>query len=148
MRHFNHLCHSWYLRPAYADRCTETQPSYETRRHRGAQFGVRRPLRYLSSQLDLSENQMRRMASALNAIKNEREQSALDEKRTVTAIASLMAEGKPTLEELSEALQPRTKSAEQLQAEIAQALVQISDMLDEDQREQFVGLLLSEAISF
>ena len=148
MRHFNHLCHSWYLRPAYANRCTDTQPSYETRRHRGAQFGVRRPLRYLSSQLDLSENQMRRMASALNAIKNEREQSALDEKRTVAAIADLMTDGTPTLEELNAALEPRNKSAEQLHAEIAQAMVQISDMLDEDQREQFASLLSSGAISF
>jgi len=103
-------------------------------------------LRYLSYQLDLSENQMRRMSSVLNAIKNEREQSTLDEKRTVTAIADLMAEGTPTLEEFSEALQPRTKNAEQLQTEIARGLVQISDILDEDQREQFVGLLLSGAI--
>ncbi len=148
MRHFNHLCHSWYLRPAYANRCTDTQPSYETRRHQGAQFGVRRPLRYLSSQLDLSENQMRRMASALNAIKNEREQSALDEKRTVAAIADLMTDGTPTLEELNAALEPRNKSAEQLHAEIARAMVQISDTLDEDQREQFASLLSSGAISF
>jgi uncharacterized membrane protein len=105
-------------------------------------------LRYLSSQLDLSENQMRRMASALNAIKNEREQSALDEKRTVAAIADLMTDGTPTLEELNAALEPRNKSAEQLHAEIARAMVQISDTLDEDQREQFASLLSSGAISF
>ncbi len=148
MRHFNHLCYSWYRRPAYASGCADNSSCYETRKHRGAQFGVRRPLRYLSYQLDLSENQMRRMSSVLNAIKNEREQSALDEKRTVTAIADLMADGTPTLEEFSEALQPRTRSAEQLQAEIARGLAQISDILDEDQREQFVGLLLSGAISF
>ena len=148
MRHYNHLCHSWYLRPAYASGCADTSSRYETRKHRGAQFGVRRPLRYLSYQLDLSENQMRRMSSVLNAIKNEREQSALDEKRTVTAIADLMADGTPTLEEFSEALQPRTRSAEQLQAEIASGLVQIFDILDDDQREQFVVLLLSGAISF
>jgi len=98
--------------------------------------------------LDLSENQMRRMASALNAIKNEREQSTLDEKRTVMAIADLMTDGTPTLEELNAALEPRNKSAEQLHAEIAQAMVQISDMLDEDQREQFASLLSSGAISF
>ncbi len=148
MRHFHHLCHSWYSRPAYASGCADNSSYYETRKHRGAQFGVRRPLRYLSYQLDLSENQMRRMSSVLNAIKNEREQSALDEKRTVTAIADLMADGTPTLEEFSEALQPRTSNAEQLQAEIARGLAQISNILDEDQREQFVGLLLSGAISF
>ena len=148
MRHFNHLCHSWYWHPAYASGCTDNSSRYETRYHRGAHFGVRRPLRYLGYKLDLSENQMRRMSSVLNAIKNERDQSALDEKRTITAIADLMADSTPTLEEVSEALQPRTKNAEQLQAEIARGLVQISDILDEDQREQFVGLLLSGAISF
>ncbi len=148
MRYFNHLCYSRYRRPAYASGCVATSSCYETRKHRGAHFGVRRPLRYLGYQLDLSENQMRRMSSVLNAIKNEREQSTLDEKRTVTAIADLMAEGTPTLEEFSEALQPRTKNAEQLQTEIARGLVQISDILDEDQREQFIGLLLSGAISF
>ena len=148
MRHFNHLCYSRYWRPAYASGCVDTSSVYETRKHRGAQFGVRRPLRYLSYQLDLSENQMRRMSSALNAIKNEREQATLDEKRTVTAIADLMADGTPTLEEFGKALQPRTRNAEQLQAEIARGLVQISDILDEDQREQFIGLLLSGAISF
>ena len=148
MRYFNHLCHSWNRRPAYASGNAESSACYETRSHRGAQFGVRRPLRYLSYQLDLSENQMRRMSSVLNGIKNEREQATLDEKRTLTAIADLMGGGTPTLEEFGEALQPRTRSAEQLQAEIARGLVQISDILDEDQREQFVGLLLSGAISF
>ncbi len=148
MRYFNHLCHSRYWRPAYTSGCVDTSSHYETRTHRGAHFGVRRPLRYLSYQLDLSENQMRRMSSVLNSIKNEREQSTLDEKRTVTAIADLMADGTPTLEEFSQALQPRTRNAEQLQAEIARGLVQISDILDEDQREQFIGLLLSGAISF
>ncbi len=148
MRYFNHLCYSRYWRPAYASGCVDTSSVYETRKHRGAQFGVRRPLRYLSYQLDLSENQMRRMSSVLNAIKNEREQATLDEKRTVTAIADLMADGTPTLEEFGKALQPRTRNAEQLQAEIARGLVQISDILDEDQREQFIGLLLSGAISF
>lgn len=148
MRHFNLVCHSWYWRPAYTNGCTDNNSCYETRNRRGAQFGVRRPLRYLSYQLDLSENQMRRMASVLNAIKNQREQSVLDEKRAATAIADLVANGTPTLEDLNEALAPRTQSAEQLHAEIARALVQISDMLDEDQRGQFAGLLLSGAISF
>ena len=108
MRHLNHLCHSWYLRPAYANRCSDTKTHYETRGHRGAHFGVRRPLRYLGAALDLSENQMRRMASALNAIKNEREQSTLDEKRSAAALADLMAEGTPTLEEMNAVLAPCT----------------------------------------
>ena len=62
-----HYCRSMYWRPAYAHgRSTSSNTKnncYETRGHRGAHFGVRRPLRYLSYQLDLSENQMRRNAS-------------------------------------------------------------------------------------
>lgn len=143
-----HYCRSMYWRPAYAHGCSSRNTHYETRSHRGAQFGVRRPLRYLGYQLDLSENQMRRMGSVLNAIKNEREQLALDEKRTLSAVADLLTEGVPTLEELNDALALRNTSSEKLQGEIAQALAQIADMLDEDQREQFVGLLVNGSIAF
>ena len=121
---------------------------YESRWHgRGAGFGVRRPLRYLSHHLDLDESQVRRMAAVLNTLKTEREQAAVDEKRSISAIAELMAEGTPTLDEVREALSGRVRAAEKLNEETARAVVAVADFLDDDQRDEFINLLLTGSIS-
>ena len=146
MRHF--LC--WPGQLAYAGHKSRKNLNFsQWHRHGGANFGVRRPLRYLTHRLDLDESQVRRMASVLNQLKTEREQAELDQKRTVTALARLMAEREsvPTLEEVRHALAPRLTSTEKLNDETAKAVVAISDFLDEDQRDEFVNLLLTGAIS-
>ncbi len=124
--------------------------AFESRWHGrgGAGFGVRRPLRYLVHRLELDESQTRKMASVLNSLKTERDQSELDEKRTVTAMANLLAEGTPSLADTRAALAGRVRSAEHLQEETAKAVVAISDFLDEDQRGEFVNLLLTGSLSF
>ena len=137
---------------AYKKHCTNRHASkhpnhnaMETRWHRGggASFGVRRPLRYLSHRLDLDESQMRRMASVLNQLKTEREQTALDEKRTVANLAGLLTEGTPTLEDCKAQLAGRVNAAEHMQNETAKAVIAISELLDEDQRGEFIDLLLT-----
>ncbi|MGK0337995.1 MAG: hypothetical protein ACJAYE_001526 [Candidatus Azotimanducaceae bacterium] len=110
--------------------------------HSSAGFGVRRPLRYLAHRLDLDENQMRRMATVLNQLKTEREQAVLDEKRTVAGLAGIMAEGTPTLDECREVLTGRTKATAQLNEETAKSIVAICDLLDDEQRTEFVDLML------
>lgn len=152
MRHMS--CWPWRYAYATGDKtnrsCDSSRQSfYETRWHRqsGRSFGVRRPLRYLAHHLDLNESQTRRMASVLNTLKTEREQAELDEKRTVTALASLLEEGTPTLAEAREVLKARVDSADQLKEETAKALVAISDFLDQDQREEFINLLLTGSVS-
>ena len=65
------------------------------RGHRSGNFGVRRPLRYLSYQLDLDESQRRQVAAALDSVKIEREQMALDEKKMVSELADLVHDGGP-----------------------------------------------------
>lgn len=156
MRHANY-CWPWRL--AYAshystkhcsDKNQNDKTHYESRwQHRGgSNFGVRRPLRYLTHRLDLDDSQTRRMASVLNQLKTEREQAELDEKRTVAAMANLLAEGTPTLDEVRQALSGRVKSAEQLKEETAKAVVTICDFLDDDQRNEFVNLLLTGVVSF
>lgn len=122
--------------------------SYQSRWHshqgRGSSgFGVRRPLRYLAQRLDLDDSQTRRMASVLNQLKTEKEQAALDEKRSVAAIAELLTRETPTLEQCRETLVGRLDSARQLNEETAKAIVTISDILDDDQREEFTNLLLT-----
>ena len=87
------------------------------------------------------------MATVLNTLKTEREQAELDEKRTVAALASLLEDGTPTLDEAREVLKARVDSADQLKEETAKALVAISDFLDDDQREEFINLLLTGSVS-
>jgi hypothetical protein len=143
-----HAC-SWPWRYAYATNQSNQKPFYESRwkHHAGRGFGVRRPLRFLAHELDLDEHQTRKMASVLNQLKTEREQAVLDEKRTVAAMANLLEDGTPTLDEVREALSQRVRSAEVLQDETAQALVTISTFLDEDQRKQFINLLLTGSVT-
>ena len=118
-KHFRYGCFGtpWPMRSmkmAYAygyavpdDSCEEAEPSddrgkrsrdtwYAQREHRGRRghrsgsFGVRRPLRYLSYQLDLDESQRRQVAAALDSVKIEREQMAVDEKKMVSELADLV----------------------------------------------------------
>lgn len=149
----------WPRRLAYASQFLSKKHSnaldgnhnhYESRWHNrgGSNFGVRRPLRYLAHRLDLDDSQTRRMASVLNQLKTEREQAELDEKRTVAAMANLLADGTPTLEEVRGTLIGRVKSAEQLLEETAKAVVAICDFLDDDQRDEFINLLLTGSVSF
>ena len=139
----------WPWRYAYA--LDQPKKNYhESRWHNrsgSSGFGVRRPLRYHSYHLELDESQTRRMARVLNQLKTERDQAALDEKRTVASVAVLLENGTPTLDEVREALQGRVASAEQLREETAKAVVAISDFLDQDQREEFINLLLTGSVT-
>ncbi len=125
---------------------------YAHRGHRGRRghgsgnFGVRRPLRYLSYQLDLDESQRRQVAAALDSVKIEREQMALDEKKMVSELADLVydaddAEHKLSTDTLKETLSTRVRASEQLQKRIAKALKQIVEVLDPDQRQEFAYLI-------
>ena len=144
MRHFFSQCGPW--RAAFAH--SGFGESYESRsqRGRGANFGVRRPLRYLAHRLDLDDSQVRRLAAVLNALKTEREQAALDERRSVAAIAELVENGVPTLDESRAALEARSTTTERLNEQTAKAVVAIADLLDEDQRKKFSAMLLSDAV--
>ena len=140
----------WPWRYSYATGSVNQKPFHESRWHHrgsGRGFGVRRPLRYLSHHLDLDESQTRRMATVLNSLKTEREQASVDEKRTIARMAALLEDGTPTLAEVREVLEARTKTTEQLNEETAKALVAISDFLDQDQREEFVNLLLTGVVT-
>ena len=122
------------------------QHTYESRRHGRGNFGVRRPLRYLTYQLDLDEAQTRKVAAILDQLKHEREQAKLDESRTVSNMAELVTNPDLSVDMLKEALAPRVDAAERLQAAVARAIQQMAVVLDPDQREEFAYLLTSKAI--
>ena len=119
---------------------------YQSRRHRssrhaGQDFGVRRPLRYLTYHLGLDDAQVRRIAAILDRLKTEREQAKLDEARTVTKVAGLVTHPDVNVDLIKEALEPRVTSAQQLQLAVARALQDIIVELDDEQREDLAYLL-------
>ena len=134
--------------PHSEDRGASTWQAHREHRHRGrrgAGFGVRRPLRYLSYQLDLDESQRRQIAVLLDSVKTEREQAALDEKKMVAELADLVVKEDVSTDALEETLSARVRSTRQVQSLIAKALKEISTVLDADQREEFSYLLRSGA---
>ncbi|MCR9259009.1 MAG: hypothetical protein NXH95_04770 [Pseudomonadaceae bacterium] len=159
-----HRCNRWSARYAYGhsgfqskgfeDKGSHEQSHaihYQARGRRGGHhgggsyFGVRRPIRYLSYQLDLDDAQTRKVAAVLDRLKVEREQAKLDEARTVIDVASLVTESELSVEMLKEALAPRVTSAEHLQVAVAKAMHDIIRELDPEQREDFAYLLNTKA---
>jgi len=128
---------------------TGDSPSYQESRHRhghrGGSFGARRPLRYLSYRLDLDERQQRQVAAILERVKVEREQAKLDEKKTVSDLASVVTGETVSVDGFQQALAPRVDSARNLQTALAKALQELVDLLDTDQREEFAHLMRSGA---
>lgn len=118
---------------------------WKSGRHSGG-FGVRRPLRYLSYQLDLDDSQRRQVAVALDALKTEREQAALDEKKMTAELADLVAKPELTDDALAGVLAARVTSAERVQKQVARAIREIVAVLDPDQRDEFAYLLKTGAI--
>lgn len=151
MRHFNPIRHAWcrsrsLAYAGYAEHAPMRSHSHRSRSG-GASFGVRRPLRYLSHHLDLDESQTRQVAAILNQLKTEQEQAKLDHKRSVMAVAGLLAGDAPLAEEVRATLAPRVVTAERLQQEVSRAIEALCQVLDDDQRQQLADLLSSGAIS-
>ena len=140
-------CNQWSRRLAYAQGYAHGhhKPYYETRRHnrhagRG-DFGVRRPLRYLSYHLDLDEAQRRKVAASFERIKLEREQASLDKKKSDANVADQLLREDVSVADLSQALAERSKADETLQTVLAKELYEIVAVLDEEQREEFAHLV-------
>jgi Spy/CpxP family protein refolding chaperone len=108
---------------------------------------VRRPLRYLAYQLDLTDEQTRRLAAILDRLKTEQEQVRLDEARTVSALAELVTRERVAIGELEDALKPRVQSAERMQQVVARAIQDIQELLDAEQRAEFAYLLSNHTLS-
>ena len=147
--------HAAYARYAYATHCTpassfsrrrQQHNVQESRGHRQGSFGVRRPLRYLSHRLDLDDQQRRVLAASFERIKIEREQAALDRKRSDGQVADKLTQQELAVEDLQQAMSPRTDIAQRLQATIAKELYDIVQVLDDEQREEFAYLVRSGVV--
>jgi len=102
---------------------------------------VRRPLRFLAYKLDLDESQVTELAAILNELKTERAQAAVDERRSVAALADVIAAEAFDTEKAGVATGERVKSAETVQKAVAKALGRIHALLKPEQRSKLAYLL-------
>ena len=113
----------------------------------GAGFGVRRPLRFLAHKLELSDDQVSKLAAILNTLKTERAQSDVDYRRRTASLADAFEV--PAFDEakVEAASQEQAKSAERLRASVKVALQQMHAILDDEQRKKFAYLLRAGVLS-
>lgn len=107
----------------------------------GGAFGVRRPLRFLAFRLGLDETQVAELAKILDELKTERAQTAVDDRRALTAFAEAV-QGEVFDESKSKsAASLRTKSAENLQNAVSRAMARMHAVLNADQRAKLAHLI-------
>lgn len=112
----------------------------------GGSFGVRRPLRFLAFKLDLDERQVGELATILDDLKIERAQAAVDQRRTTSALADVVAADSFDEARAKAATDERVKSGERVQAAVARALGRIHALLDAEQRAKLAYLLRTGAL--
>lgn len=110
-------------------------------------FGVRRPLRFLAHQLELSETQTGDLAAILDTLKIERAQAAVDERRTTASLAESIESGSFDAAKAGAAATERAKSTERVQAAVVKALEKIHALLTDEQRKRLSYLLRTGQLS-
>ncbi len=110
-------------------------------------FGVRRPLRFLAHKLQLSDEQIAELATILNDLKTERAQADVDERRTTSAFADVLAGEAVDEIRLTEAGAQRVRSAERLRDAVLVALRRMHGLLEPRQRAQLAYLIRSGALT-
>jgi Spy/CpxP family protein refolding chaperone len=108
---------------------------------------VRRPLRFLAYKLDLDERQVTDLASILDELKTERAQAAVDHRRSISALADLVAADSFDATKAKQAADDRVKSAERVQSAVSRALGRIHALLQPEQRAKLAYLLRTGALS-
>lgn len=119
-------------------------------RHEGSMgggFGVRRPLRYLAYKLELSDEQVTEMARILNALKTERAQAEVDERRTVSAFADAVEAETFGEARADEGVALRSDSAERVRHAVVRALREIHALLSAEQRKRLAYLIRTGALT-
>jgi len=113
----------------------------------GPMFGVRRPLRVMANELELDDEQVEQLARIIDELKTGRAQAAVDERRSVGAIADTLLESAFDRGKLEAALDLRVTSAERLRDAVLSALASTHAMLRPEQRKKLAYLLRSGQIT-
>jgi len=108
---------------------------------------VRRPLRFLAFKLDLDEAQTTELAAILSALKTERAQAAVDQRRTTAALADAVAAEAFDEGVAKAAADERVKSSERVEAAVSRALARMHAVLRSDQRTRLAYLLRTGALA-
>lgn len=114
---------------------------------RGGGFGVRRPLRFMAHKLELDDGQVQILAQILAELKTERAQAAVDDQRTLAAIADAMEATAFDEDATRAAVQRRVESAEKLRDAVVKALGRTYAMLKPEQRTRLAYLLRSGGLT-
>ncbi len=112
----------------------------------GGGFGVRRPLRFLAWRLELSDEQVAKLAGVLQALKTERAQTEVDDRRGLAALADAVAGETFDEARAAEAVAARARSAARLQEHVKQALAAMHALLEPPQRERLAYLIRTGSI--
>ena len=113
----------------------------------GPMFGVRRPLRHLAWKLNLSEAQVRLLVDVLDKLKTGYAQARLDQDRSTSAVAAVFSAAEFDNDNVSAALNTRTRANETLNQELLAAVRAIFELLNAQQRLEFAYLLRSGAFT-
>jgi Spy/CpxP family protein refolding chaperone len=113
----------------------------------GGSFGVRRPLRFLAYKLELDQDQITELAAILAELKTERAQAAVDERRSTSALADVVAAEAFDEVKAKAATGDRVKSAERVEDAVARSLGRIHRLLKPEQRAKLAYLLRTGALS-
>ena len=107
----------------------------------GGPFGVRRPLRFLAHKLDLDEKQFGELARILDALKTERAQAAVDDRRTLSDFADAMSGDTFDAAKVEAGAKRRVDSAARVEEALSRSLREIHALLDPEQRGRFAYLV-------
>lgn len=110
-------------------------------------FGVRRPLRFMAHKLELTDEQVEKLAVILNVLKTERAQAAVDERRSVNAFADALEAASFDESKAAAAGAERVQTAERLRKAVEEALRSVHTMLDDEQRKRLAYLMRTGALT-
>jgi Spy/CpxP family protein refolding chaperone len=113
-----------------------------------AGLGVRRPLRFLTWKLDLTNEQLAAVARILERLKIERAQGEVEQRRSAAAIADALEGESFDSAAAALATDHRADAARAVQKAVASALADLHAALEPDQRRRLAMLIRTRAISF
>ena len=99
-----------------------------------AGLGVRRPLRFLASRLDLDDEQSGQLARILERLKLERAQASLDLRRAAADLADAVEASEFGRDKVDSASALRADAARRVETAVATALQELHALLEPEQR--------------
>ena len=113
----------------------------------GSPFGVKRPLRVLSEELELDEPQQNELARILADLKTERAQAEVNRQRSVSQFSDLLAAATFDRARAEQALALRAQASEAVHRAILRALTDLHSLLDEKQRQRLAHLMRTGVVT-